>query len=160
MTPAPTGKPPAVTLDASFIIAYCAKEPGRHAKATAELARYATDGWEVFSPSIAIAECLYVFCKRLQDGGLTAADHAAAVKAFDTLMGTVQLPPFREFSLIARAEQIRGTYSCRRSADGIYLAFAERLATLGTAEIVTFDEDMQKQAKANAPTVTVNYLSP
>jgi predicted nucleic acid-binding protein len=160
MATVPTSSPPSVTLDASFIVGYCAKEPGRYIKAQAELSRYASNGWELFAPGVAVAETLFVLCKKLQDGDLTVAEHADAVLAFYTLMQTVQPPPCTEFALIARAEQIRATYGCSRSADAIYLALTETLTALGTAEIVTFDSGMENQAKKNAPTATVNCLPP
>jgi len=60
--------------------------------------------------------------------------------------------------LIARAEEIRGGYSCRRSADGLYIALAEELSQSVPTELLTFDEDLPKQAAKNAPAVKVNLL--
>jgi predicted nucleic acid-binding protein len=160
MATGPTSSSPSATLDASFIIGYCAKEPGRHAKAQAELTRYASSGWLLFAPGVAISESLYILCQKLQTGLLTTAEHSQAVLSLETLMQTVKPPPGGEHSLIARAEQIRATYGCGRSADSIYLALTEQLAALGTAEIVTFDPGMNNQAKKNAPTVKVNWLPP
>lgn len=152
--------PPAVTLDASFVIAYCAKEPSRHSKADAQLKHYASNGWEFFAPGVLIAEALFVFCRKAASGELTTAEHAQAVLSLETLMRAVSPTPNGDASLIARAEQIRGTYGCRRSADGIYLALAEELTNARTAEIVTFDAGMETQAKTNSPTVSVKLLTP
>lgn len=155
-----TIKPPSVILDANVVIAFCAREPGGYAKAKAELERYAKDGWNFFAPGVLSAEALFVFCKKLASGTLTAAEHAQAVQSLVTLMQGVLPPPNGEVSIIQRAEQIRGTYNCKRSADAIYLALADELTTVGTAEIVTFDDDMEKQAKTNAPSVSVKLLTP
>jgi predicted nucleic acid-binding protein len=153
-----TSNPPSVVLDASFLIAYCAKEPARFAKAQSELARYTTEGWELFVPGVVVAECLYALCRKLMESELTLIEHTQAVHSFHTLMKTVQASPSGESSLILRAEAIRTTYGCSRSADSIYLARAEQLAGLGKAEIVTFDEGIDNHAKKNAPTVKVNAL--
>ena len=160
MATVPTSSPSSVTLDASFIIAYCMQEPGRFAKARTELARYAAGGWELFAPGVAVAETLFVLCRKVRDGLLTAAEHAQAVLAFDVLMRVVQSVPGGEFILIARSEQIRAGYGCSRANDSIYLALTEKLAALGLAEIVTFDSGMENQAKTNAPAVRVNCLPP
>jgi predicted nucleic acid-binding protein len=150
--------PPAVTLDASFIIGYCAKEPKKYLKAQAELARYANAGWDFYAPAVAIAECLFVFCRKLQEGSLTTIEHVKTIQVFARFMQIVRPPPNGEASLIARAEQIRSSYGCARSSDSIYLALAEQLATLGVAEFVTFDTKIDAQAKKNAPTVMVSCL--
>jgi hypothetical protein len=42
----------------------------------------------------------------------------------------------------------------------LFLALAEQLTVIGTAEIVTFDTSLTNQAKNNAPTVKVNLLIP
>jgi predicted nucleic acid-binding protein len=151
---------PAVTLDAAFVIAYCAKEPGRHAKAATQLNHYASNGWEFFAPGVLIAEALFVFCKKLAAGKLTPAEHAQAVLSLETLMKAVLPTPNGDASLIARAEQIRGTHGCSHSADGVYLALTEELTKTRTAEIVTFDAGMDNQAKKYSPTVRVKLLTP
>jgi predicted nucleic acid-binding protein len=160
MATATTNSPLAVTLDATFVIAYCAREPSRYAKADAQLKQYAGNGWQFFAPGVLIAEALFVFCRKLAAGQLTTAEHTQAVQSLQTLMRAVLPPPNGDASLIARAEQIRATYGCSRSADGIYLALAEELAKGGTAEIVTFDAGLENQAKKNSPTVSVKLLAP
>jgi predicted nucleic acid-binding protein len=154
-----TTNPPAVTIDASVAIAFCTQEPGTYGKAKAQLEHYARNGWQFFAPGVLIAEALFVFCKKLTNGTLTTAEHAQAVKSLETLMVAVLPPPGGDAALVARAEQIRGAYVCNRSADGIYLALTEELAKAGHAEIVTFDVDLDKQAKHNAPTVKVTLLT-
>jgi len=64
-----------------------------------------------------------------------------------------------EIALVLRAEAIRGLNSCRRSADGLYMTLAEELAQTRPTVLLTFDEDMAKQAARNAPTVTVELLT-
>ena len=119
---------------------------------------YATNGAQFFAPGVIVAECLFVFCKKRQDGVLTPAAHEAAVRAFVTLMAAVHPPPSGDKSLIARAEEIRGSLGCRRSADGIYLALAEELSAVALTEVVTFDNGMGAQARSHAIAVTVEVL--
>jgi predicted nucleic acid-binding protein len=159
MTLPTTASAPKVTLDACFVIGYCAKEQNKYAKAKDQLEQYAKDGWEFFAPGVLIAESLYVFCRKKLEGSLTQDEYDKAVQSLDALMKAVKPPPSGDASLIVRAEQIRVNYGCGRSADSIYLALAEILTTLGTAELVTFDGGMDNQAKANVPSVKVNLLT-
>jgi predicted nucleic acid-binding protein len=161
MAAAPTSSIPlSVVLDASFIIGYCAREPAKYAKAQAELDRYTNDRASFFAPGVAIAECLFVFCKQLKDGLLTTTEHAQAVQSLEALMRAVGPPPNGEYSLISRAEKIRGSYSCRHSNDCLYLALTDQLSSGGAAELVTFDSDMKSLAQANVPALNVNLLAP
>ena len=64
-----------------------------------------------------------------------------------------------EKSLVLRAEAIRTTYTCRRSADGIYIALAEELTATRPTVLLTFDKDMPNQIAKNAPTVSVQLLT-
>jgi predicted nucleic acid-binding protein len=159
MATAPASRAPAVTLDASVVIGYCAKEPTKYSKAKAELERYSNDGWDFGAPGVLLSEALYVLCGKLLNNELSVAEHLLAVKNLEQLMLAVKGPPTGEAALVARAEKIRANYGCSRSADSIYLALAEELTGLGPAEIVTFDGSMANQAAANAPTVRVKHLS-
>lgn len=159
MATPPTSSRPAVTIDANLVIAYCTKEAGTYAKAKAELEQYAKDGWQFYAPGVLVAEALFVFCKKLEAGTLTTAEHAQAVQSLEAFMNAVLPPPNGDASLIARAEQIRGSYGCSRSADALYLALAEELTRTGPAELVTFDVGLEQQAKQNAPTVTIKLLT-
>lgn len=150
---------PSVIVDANFAIAFCAKEPGGYAKAKTHLEYYAKNGWQFYAPGVLVAEALFVFCKKLLAGTLTSAEHSQAVQSFETFMGAVLAPPNGDASLIARGEQIRGSYGCSHSADGLYLALAEELTKFGPAEIVTFDAGLEKQAKQNAPSVVVKLIT-
>lgn len=67
-------------------------------------------------------------------------------------------PPRGDASLITRAEEVRSGYGCSRSADGIYIALAEELARQGPTNLLTFDQDLENQAKQNAPTVSVHLI--
>jgi predicted nucleic acid-binding protein len=152
--------PPSLTLDSSVLIAICAKESDKYAVAHQELTRYANAGYRFFAPGVVIAEALFVLCRKLNDAVLSEADHTAAVSDLITLLGAIEPPPNGDWSLVARAEQIRLGYGCSRSADGIYIALAEELAANGQSELMTFDEGFQNQASGNAPSVTVRLLSP
>jgi predicted nucleic acid-binding protein len=154
-----------VTLDASVVIAICINELNRAAKAIAELAKYSAAGCELYAPGTIVQESLFVFCKLATDpkippgSRLSSAERLQAIRAFITLMANVKQTPNGDFSLIQGTVDIHGSYSCLRTSDSIYLALAEELARYGDAEIVTFDQDMENQARANAPTVVVKTLT-
>jgi len=147
-----------VVLDASFVIAYCSKEPDTYTKADAKLSTDYASGVTFFAPGALIQECLYVFCKKAFNGQLNPADHAIAVDNLIVFLQAIKPPPSGDFSLTGRSEQIRKSYACSRTADSIYLALTEQLAATGPAEIVTFDAQLENQAKKNAPSVNVVYL--
>jgi hypothetical protein len=93
MAAAPSSSPPSVTLDASFLIGYCAKEPTKFARAQTELTRYSNDGWAFFAPGVILAESLFVLCKKLQDGSLTPVEHTQAVQSLEMILKAVKPPP-------------------------------------------------------------------
>jgi predicted nucleic acid-binding protein len=151
-------------LDASVAVALASKEAPTEAKANAEIAYYSSLGYEFFAPGVIVSETLYVLCDmlcgKLQDGSLSAATHAKAVQSFYLLMATTLPPPNGEASLVLRAEAIRSSYTCRRSADGIYIALAEQLALVRPTTLLTLDADMSKQAANKAAGVTVHLITP
>jgi predicted nucleic acid-binding protein len=159
MTPTPASSTISVVLDASVVIAFCAKEPGNHPKAQAYLDTHARKGSRFFAPGVLVAETLYVFCKKLDSGALTAAEHALAVQSLEAFLTGVSPPPAGDRSLVTRAEQLRAGHSCRNSADAIYLALAEDLAKAGATELVTFDGGMEKKAKSLVPGATAVCLT-
>ena len=144
----------AVIIDASVAIAICARESGRERAANAELLSYSGQGYQFYAPGAIVAETLYVLCGKMQQGLLTPVEHARAILDFESLMNDVLGPPGGEAVNIGRAEAIRVSYGCSRSADGIYLAMAESLARNGPAVILTFDQNMQNQSVRNSPSVT------
>ena len=158
MVSTPASKQPAAIIDASFMIGLCANEPNKYAVAKAKLDLYHADGWELFTPGIAIGEVLYVLCKKLKDNTLDLTQHANAVRRFVSMMASIKPPPTGDASLIDRAEQIRSSYGCARANDAFYIALAEQLAIDRPSTLITFDADMAKQAKANAVTVVVEVL--
>jgi predicted nucleic acid-binding protein len=152
-----TTSPVSVVIDASVVIAVCAKEADKLANAEAKLKEYSVSGCHFYAPGVLIAECLFVFCRKLNDGVFSSADHGAAVLAFTKMIALINPPPNGDSHLIKRAEQIRSSLGCSRSADGIYLALAEELSEASSTEVVTFDPGMQSQASASslAPAVVV-----
>ncbi len=150
--------PQFVVIDANVTIGLCANEPGKHAKIVAELQKYLTAGCTLYAPHVLVMETLYVLCNKAQAGTLTAAEHTIAIAEFQQFMLLAQPPPDGDASLIARAEQLRQGYGCSRSADGLYIALAEDLAKRGPTELLTFDVGQSAQAKALAPTISVNLL--
>jgi len=161
MATRPASNPPCVTIDSNVLIAISCKEVGRHALADAELANYATNGYEFFAPGCIVSECLYVLAEKVdRHKTLTPSEHAAALADLCTYMGMLLPPPSGDFSLTSRAEQIRSGYGASRSADGIFIALAEQLTASRVTEILTFDSDLSKQAMKNAPTVSVRVLTP
>jgi predicted nucleic acid-binding protein len=156
MTPASN---PRVVVDANVLIAVCAKEQDKAATAEAALINYAAQGWRYYAPSVIISEALYVLCGKVQSGILTDAEHQTAIRSLIAYTRVILPPPNSDAALIARAEEIRSGYGCSRSADGLYIALAEELAQTEMTELLTFDNNLPKQAARNAPTVKVNLLS-
>ena len=148
-----------VVLDSSFLTAYCAKEPGRFVRASTEYARYVREGREFFAPGVAAAESLFALCRKLNDGVLTADEHADAIQTLVLILSCTNTSPGGDLQLTERAEQIRAGYGCSRSADGIFIALCEELTRHGQSELATFDESLHLQAARNAPTVVVHTLS-
>jgi hypothetical protein len=107
MATVPTSSPSAVTLDASFVIAYCAQEATRYAKAKAYLDYHAQSGSDFFAPGVVIAEALFVFCRKLIAGDISGTEHGQAVSSLELLMAAVMGPPNGDRALIARAGDIR-----------------------------------------------------
>lgn len=151
--------PGAVVVDANIAIAITAPEVDREIVATAELSNYVAQGYEWYAPGAIATETLYALCQKYQAGLLTASEYEKAVSAFETLMGSLLPPPDGEDRLIRRAYEIAASYGCRRSADAVYIALAEELTKTRTTVLLTFDQDLQKQAAKHAPTVTVRLLT-
>ncbi len=150
----------AVVLDANVLIALCAREQDKFSKAKTTFDDYLVQGWRYHAPAVLLAETLYILCGKLQNGELTPVSHAQAIQLLQRYLLLISPPPSGDFSLAARAEAIRQSYGCSRSADGIYIALAEELARYGPTELLTFDQGMVNQAAKNAPTVKVNLLIP
>lgn len=133
----------AAVLDANIPIAIMAQEVGE-AVAQSALERYTRQGYELFAPGLIVSETLYVLCGKLHDGTLSSADHSLAITGFDVLMQDVRPTPDADGRLILRAEAIRGSYTCRRSADGVYIALAELLTASRPTILLTFDEEHEE----------------
>jgi predicted nucleic acid-binding protein len=103
MATPPTSSLAYIVIDASFAIAHCAREPSRYAKTKAYLEFHAQNGSEFFAPGVLVSESLFVFCKKLESGSLTATEHANAVKSFEVLMSAISPAPNGEASLIVRS---------------------------------------------------------
>ena len=110
------------------------------------------------SPPFFFGEVLYALCRK-KENGFSDADVAAAQADFLDLATTFRFDASGDVPLLRRAIAIRQNYGCAKSNDSIYLALTEHLMTDGVAEMVTFDERLANQAKANAPSVKVNLLT-
>lgn len=159
MVRVPPSNVPCAVLDASAMIALCAREPNRYALAQAEVTRLAGIGCLFYAPNIIIGESLYVLRRKLTDAALTAAEHILAVQSLQVRMAVVLPPPSGESSLIRRANQICDNYGASRSNDSLYIALAEQLGQTYVTHLLTFDQDMSKQAARNAPAVSVHLLT-
>lgn len=148
-----------IVIDASTMIALCAKEPLRYANAKAEVENYAQMGSLFYAPNIIVGESLYALRRKLTDGVLNTTEHAQAVQSLWVRMTAILPPPKGEASLILRAEQICAGYGASRSADALYITLAEELSLTYTTHLLTFDQDLPKQAARNAPTVNVHLLT-
>jgi predicted nucleic acid-binding protein len=159
MATTPPSSPPAVVIDANVLIALCAREPDTYPVALAQMRQYVQDGCVAYATGVLVAEALYGLCRKLQSGAMTPAEHQRAILHLCVRMRGIRPPPIGDAALTARAEQIRGTYGCSRSADGLHIALAEQLAQAGPTELVTFDADLQSQTATAAPTVTIRLLT-
>src|SRR5437660_5448282 len=99
-----------IVVDASFAIAFCAREKGRFDKAEAYLKQHAQAGSTFFAPGVIVGEVLFVLCPKLSQGDLTQQEHVAAVQDFERFMSGVSPPPRGDKSLILRADQLRAGY--------------------------------------------------
>lgn len=154
------GHSESVTLDASFVIGLCAKEPGKYPKAQLELQQRIINGCLLYAPHLIVMEATYVLCGKMQNGTRTSAEYSVSLANLQTTLAKVTFSPQGDVALIARAEQIRQGYGCSRSAGSFYLALAESLSATGTSELLTFDAGQHKQAAAVASAVTVTLLTP
>ena len=105
-----------------------------------------------------VSECLYVLCRKLENREINEGEHRSAILALVAFIAAIDPPPTGDRTLVRRAEEIRGVRSCRHSADGIYLALAEELATKTITEVVTFDNGMKSRATANSLVMQVKVL--
>ena len=158
MTLPSSALPGCVVVDANIVVSIVAKEAAMEAKASAALSNYSALGYAFFAPGVIISEVLYVLCGKLQNGSLTQANYNKAVVSFNEIMKTILLAPNGDPSLILRAAAIRDGYTCRRTSDAIYIALAEQLAIVTTTILLTFDQDLPKQAARHAPSVNVQLL--
>lgn len=149
----------AVVIDANVVIAIVANEAGEPA-ATAAIGRHLNAGARFYAPGVIVAESLYVLCGKLAAGELTTSLHAQAVTHLERLLTIVHGPPSEDKSLVRRAEAIRGSLSCRRSADGIYIALAAELAMSQSTILLTFDQGMSAAASGVAGQIVVELLIP
>ena len=105
MTSGTTTSPVTVVIDASVVIALCAKEPDKFANAETKINEYAGTGCVFYAPGAVIAECLFVFCKKLSAGKITPAEHGSAVTNLITMMGQIQPPPTGDKALVKRGRK-------------------------------------------------------
>jgi predicted nucleic acid-binding protein len=149
---------PDSVVDANVFIAICAKEAKTYPVALAEMRLRVKAGCAIYAPGVLIAETLYILCRKLENGVMSPAQHRRAIQRLRHGVRGILPPPRGDTALALRAEEIRGSYGCSRSADGLYIALAEQLAQTGPAELVTFDAGMQSQAASAAPGVVVRVL--
>jgi predicted nucleic acid-binding protein len=158
MATSPGSSPSAVVVDANVLIALCAHEAVHYASAVTQMRQYRRAGYLAFAPGVVISESLYALCRKLQSGLIASAQHARAIQHLSLRMRGILPPPNGDAALIERAEQVRGSYGCSRSADGLYIALAEELTRTRPTELVTFDGAMPAHVALTAPTVTVRLL--
>jgi len=149
--------PRAVVVDSNVLISICSKETSI-STAKQALADYAAKSWVFYAPGVIVAEVLFVLCRKLSDGILTAIAYDEGVEMLKDQMAVILPSPNGDAALIQRAKEIQSGYSCLHSADCLYLALAEELTKSSAAEFVTFDKRVVNVAAKNAPTVKVNLL--
>ncbi|MGO8673015.1 MAG: type II toxin-antitoxin system VapC family toxin [Capsulimonadaceae bacterium] len=116
------------------------------------------NGYEFYAPGVLVSEVLYVLCKRAELGTISPATYTQAVQNLAAIIGPLRPSPHGDFTLVGRAEAIRSKYSCRRTSDAIYIALAEQLSLTLPTVLLTFDQDLPKQAAKQAPGVHVRLL--
>jgi predicted nucleic acid-binding protein len=155
--PAP---PYAAILDASFVVAICAKESDKEPIASPLMTSLMAAGGSFHAPAALVSEVLYVLCKKLQEGKLSTAEHAKALDSLEDICALLSRRPDGDAPLFRRADAIRAGHTCRLCADGLYVALAEQVAQQERAVLITFDDGQERMAKREAPTVTVMLLVP
>ena len=150
--------PGAVVVDSNVLISLCSKETS-HSTAAQALADYASKSWGFYAPGVIVAEVLFVLCRKLSDGNLSAAAYDEAIEMLKDHLSVMLPPPRGDAALLQRAREMQTGYSCLHSADCLYVALAEELTASGGAEFLTFDKRVVKLAAKNAPTVKVNLLT-
>lgn len=148
----------AVVCDANVLLAICSKEEATCRQAENALENYAKAGTEFFAPNLVVGEVLYVLCRKLAEGILTESEHKLSVESFEQMMAAISTPEKGDDSLIKRSVEIREPYGCSRTADSVYIAFAEQISHSRTVEILTFDEGLSKHASKTVPMIPVNLL--
>jgi len=147
-----------VVLDASVVVALCAKEPHRAEEAEAALQERERDGWTFHAPNALVSEAQFILCRKAALGSLTQAEYTAALAILQAVLSVIAFLPEGDGDLLTAAERIRHGYGCSRCADSTYIALAERLSGAGPVELLTFDTGQRSQAAATAPLVTVTVL--
>jgi len=147
-------------IDASAVIGLCSKEPDKYDKVRLAVSAYMAQKYRLFAPHVIVMEVLYVFCGKNKNGRLSDKQHADSVADFVETMELIEFPAKGDFALAKRAEEIRQGRGCSHSADGLYLALAEELSTLGAVELLTFDQGQAAQATAILPQISVKLLVP
>jgi predicted nucleic acid-binding protein len=147
----------ALVIDSNVLISICSKELS-YPTAKQALADYSARNWVFYTPGVIVSEVLFVLCRKLSDGSLTAAAYDEGIEMLEDQLAAILPPPRGDASLVQRAREIQSGYSCLHSADCLYVALAEELAVSGAAEFVTFDKRVMNVAAKNAPTVKVNLL--
>ncbi len=149
--------PGAVVVDSNVLVSICSKET-THPTAQQALSNYTAKGWAFYAPGVVVAEALFVLCRKLSDGNLTAPDYDKAIVLLKRHLAVILPPPNGDAALTQRAKEIQSGYSCLHSADCLYLALTEEFVKSGLAEFLTFDKRVVNVAAKNAPTVKVNLL--
>lgn len=147
----------ALVVDSNVLISICSKEVS-YPTAKQALTDYSARNWVFYAPGVIVSEVLFVLCRKLSDGSLTAAAYDEGIEMLKDQLAAILPPPRGDASLVQRAREIQSGYSCLHSADCLYVALAEELAVSCPAEFVTFDKRVVNVAAKNAPTVKVNFL--
>jgi len=152
----PTARPPAVVLDASFVIGFCSREADKFAAASAQFEIYIQQGRQLFAPGVMVFEVLYVLCNKVAKQIITLAEYDEAIADLLDILEAIEIYPGGDRPLIQRATRMCG--GCSHMNDSFYLALAEQLAAYRPAELATFDTGYVNQSQLHAPTVTIRLL--
>ena len=106
-----TSSPSAVVVDSNVLISICSKETS-HATAAQALADHAAKSSVFYAPGVIVAEVLFVLCRKLSDGALSASAYDEAIEILKDYLPIMLPPPHGDTALVQRANEIQTGYSC------------------------------------------------
>lgn len=89
-----------VVLDASVLVALCAREPHRVHEAEAAMGVRDRDGCAFHAPNALVTETQYVLCKKAASGSLAQAEYGTALVNLQEALSTIAFAPEGDADLL------------------------------------------------------------